>query len=130
MKEYNFQFPKLGKLKLDSIWQKGKKDLSNRYLFIDEEGKEMILWFSANDFPIKGAVQVEWMDIEKSNYKTTEHIKNTVYNYYKLKDQSNKEVELEKEIKNWLNPNSLFPETLSSYCHVTIDRINYKPVIY
>ena len=68
--------------------------------------------------------------IDKSNYKTAEHIKNQVYNYYKLKDQSNKEIELEKEIKNWLNPNSLFPETLNSYCHVTIDKINYKPVIY
>ena len=130
MKEYNFQFPKLGKLKLDSIWQKGKEDLSNRYLFIDEKGKEMILWFSSNDFPMKGAVQVEWVDLGKSNYKTKEHIKNKVYNYYKLKDQSNKEVELEKEIENWLNSNSLFPETLSSYYHVTIEQINYKPVIY
>ena len=90
----------------------------------------MILCFSSNDFPIKGAVQVEWVNIDKSNYKTTEHIKNKVYNYYKLKDQSNKEVELEKEIKNWLNTKSLFPETLNSYGHVTIDRINYKPVIY
>lgn len=130
MKVYNFQFPVLGKLKLHSIWQKGKKDLSNRYLFIDEEGKEMMLWFSTEDFPMKGRVRVEYTDINDSNYKTPEHIKNVVYNYYKLKDQSNKEVELEKEIENWLSSNSLFPENLNSYLHVTIDRINYKPVIY
>ena len=66
MKEYNFQFPKLGKLKLHSIWHKGKKDLGNRYLFVDEEGKEMILWFSAKDFPMEGSVQVEWIDVNYS----------------------------------------------------------------
>ena len=130
MKEYLFNFPKYGKLKLKSIWQKGKNNKGNRYLMVEESGKEIVLWIEKTDFPFDGCMQVQTEDVYADMYTSPDQIRNKVYNYYIKSDQSNKEFELEKELNEWLNSNSLFPENLNSYCHVEIDKINYKPVVY
>lgn len=137
-KIYNFQFPKYGKLILKSVWKKGKKGKELRFLFdvvengiCNKVGEKFLLWFEKKDIPFAGGSEISISsDINNENYKTQDHIKIRVYNYYKL-DLDNGEELLEEFLNEWLNnKNNLFPETLSSYGHVTKDKINYSPVIF
>ena len=135
---YNFQFPKYGKLKLLSTWEKGKKDKTLRFLMevvedneFYKKGDKFLLWVEEKGFPIAGSNEISISEnISDDNYKNEKHIKNRVYNYYKL-DIKNKEEVFQRSIKEWLNNKSnLFPSTLNSYAHVEKSKINYIPVTW
>jgi hypothetical protein len=131
MSIYNFQFPKLGKLELLSVWQKGKNSKGLRFLCKNiKDGNCFMLWIDNTDIPFNGCFQVEYSaDVLKGNYKKESHIKLGVYNYYLVEVEDLEQV-FELEINKWLDSTSLFPENLNSYSHLTKDRINYEPVIF
>lgn len=128
MTTYNFQFPKIGTLKLLSVWIKGKNNKGTRYLMENiNTGEISLLWFEPFDLFSKGGYKVETSEeITTANYKKRNHIKIGSYNYY-LSNLSYTDFEI--DINIWLNDNSYFPETLNSFSHVPMNEINYKPVI-
>jgi hypothetical protein len=136
MTTYNFRFPILGNAKLLSVWRKGKGKKEYRFLFKSlgtlehtKKGEIFFIWFELNDIPFVGGYNVEFsQEVNPCNYKTLEHIKLGVYNYYLLKDVIVEEI-FEQEKAKWLNPNSMFPKTLTSYMHVKYTDIDYDPIV-
>jgi len=134
MTVYNFRFPILGKLRLLSIWQRGKSSKGDRFLFENEEGTEkFFLWFEDNNLGFKGTIKINYSrNIEKKDFVIPVHVKLGVYNYYKKPKQTPITVisEFDLQIEKWIKSNPILPEDLngSSYYHVEASKVSYIPI--
>lgn len=120
---YNINFPKLGQgLELMSMWQKGKKGNTVRFLLGNNGVGQYFVWLDEHFMP--GKLELNYADYKDCKTKSPTHVKNKNYNYYLASTQC--EQEFDAFIKQFEGSNPLVPETLSSFMHVNFAQVTYK----
>lgn len=126
MSYYDIVFPKYGRMRLLSVWVKGKKPKlpeDYRFLMVGDDNKTYVFWLS--DHPVSGKC-IMCVDGDDLKVVSENQLKNGCYNYYRIDNDNDDTLLFDNMIKEYVDSDPMVPENLQSYMHTNYSNLKIK----
>jgi len=126
MKTVFMNFPRLGSIRINGVYNKGKKGNDKRIHITElSTNKDMVIWIEDHQIPGFGKeFEYTQVDIVKPG-----QLKQRNYNYY-LDSSIDEDKFFDQMMNDYVNSDPMVPTSLTSYMHTKYSNSQKYPIYY